>query len=294
MMKLIADGPYAKKLDDQQKLQAIASVRGKNDAELLEAAEVLYKIITQIVARDPAYTGTRNYFRGESNFFAGGNRPDQGNAAARYDTKKLKTAASEWACILATEIFLIDSLSDIDATRLPFAISSLREYALSTIHDISALVAQKFLEKEYLYASIKTSLSAQLHQNTLHQLEALAQLLLSRNSSLELAKKWLGFLERLTEELRRADTLNAITSVQTVMNQSLFRKFEAKFTTIAKNADFLQADLESIFPESVQVNQIGSCIYLLLFGWFASDLLRYSVFAHSFWKSSYEDLRTAN
>jgi hypothetical protein len=57
-MKEISHGPYARDLDDQQKQQVLTALKQKGEKDLLGAADLLRKIIEQIISRDPVHNGT--------------------------------------------------------------------------------------------------------------------------------------------------------------------------------------------------------------------------------------------
>jgi hypothetical protein len=56
-MKEISNGPYATALDDQQKQQVLTALKQKGEKDLLGAADILRKIIEQLISRDPAHNG---------------------------------------------------------------------------------------------------------------------------------------------------------------------------------------------------------------------------------------------
>jgi hypothetical protein len=63
----------------------------------------------------------------------------------------------------------------------------------------------------------------------------------------------------------KGDTLNAVNVVlRTGLTQSLLRKFEARLLAIATNSEFSKEELQRVFPESVQLSQLGSCISFTL------------------------------
>ena len=56
-MKELANGPYARELDDQQKQQDQTALKQRGEKDLLAAADLLRKIMEQIFSRDPAHNG---------------------------------------------------------------------------------------------------------------------------------------------------------------------------------------------------------------------------------------------
>lgn len=92
-MKEIANGPYSRELDDQQKQQVLTAFKQKGEKDLLGAADLLRRIIEQIISRDPAYNGTKKKKKKFSNTYSilGGK-----NVNPKYDKKTLKEAIAEW------------------------------------------------------------------------------------------------------------------------------------------------------------------------------------------------------
>ena len=56
-MKEIANGPYAREMDDQQKQQVLTALKSKGEKDLLSTADLMRKLIEQIIARDPGHNG---------------------------------------------------------------------------------------------------------------------------------------------------------------------------------------------------------------------------------------------
>jgi hypothetical protein len=136
---------------------------------------------------------------------------------------------------------------------------------LALVNDISSTVAQKYLEKDYLFPNLKPSFSEKLHPDTLKHLESFVAELLSRATSLESAKRWLTLLDSINTELLKTDVLNAVHATKgTGVNQSLFTKFEARFIAIMNNTGFTLEEIRNVFPASVLVKQLGTCIFLFV------------------------------
>lgn len=105
-MKEIADGPYGVKFGDkdkdkkQQVLNALSAYKSEKDFQ--DAADLVYKIISQIISRDSAFKGTiifsLLYIYNTIQLIIlllGGK-----NLKPKYDKKTIKAAAADWLSIL--------------------------------------------------------------------------------------------------------------------------------------------------------------------------------------------------
>jgi hypothetical protein len=137
----------------------------------------------------------------------------------------------------------------------------LNELKLANIFPISSIVAQKYLEKDYLFTVIKPTISEPLSGAAQKHLQAFEANLLSRTTSVESAKRWLALLDSISAELLKAEVLTQAHSTRgTGLRQSLYSKFEVKFVAVANNLGFHQNDVRQVAPDTVLVSQFGSCI----------------------------------
>lgn len=129
------------------------------------------------------------------------------------------------------------------------------------MNQVASLVTQKYVEKDYLFPSLKPTISEPISAAVLKQLQAFEGDLLHKNTPLHEAKRWLGLLDGITAEMLKGDVQIVIFNLKNqLLNQALYSKFENKFIAIANNAGFKLDELRQILPETVLVKQFGTCI----------------------------------
>eukprot|EP00026_Physarum_polycephalum_P000017 Phypoly_transcript_00017.p1 GENE.Phypoly_transcript_00017~~Phypoly_transcript_00017.p1 ORF type:complete len:3587 (+),score=621.73 Phypoly_transcript_00017:1211-10762(+) len=238
VMKEMSHGPYARELDDQQRQQVLTALKQKGEKDLLGAADLLRKLIEQIISRDPFHGAEHDP-----------KRKNKDDIHAKYDKMTIKEAVAEW----------LNTNNPSLANKKP-----IHELRLAHIVPISAIVAQKYLEKDYLFSAIKPTISEPLSSNAQKHLQALEASLLSRTTPVENAKRWLTLLDSISTELLKADVLTQAHAARGPgLRQSLYAKFEAKFVAVANNIGFQIDDVKQIAPETVLISQFGSYIRFL-------------------------------